>query len=227
MAEPRKEYVKADSVIKIGTRLEFTLFGRDSLHKAGIEDMTDEDIFIRLPTDERGLPIIPAKGEKLYVTIVGTGCGYRFMTVFRGLKDKPFPMLQLHKPDMVEKYQQRAFARLKITRPITVKLLDDEGSVVQTITTNTVDISGGGICFVLFNPMRIGNRVAVELNNMDGVELNQLLGEVVRCQDVDMAGIKIYNVGVKFIEISKVDQNKLIKFIFSVERRNLKNKVGM
>ena len=122
----------------------------------------------------------------------------------------------------MERFQKREFVRVKVTRPIVVHPLDEEGSVQSMLTTNTVDISGGGVCFVVFSPLTVGNRVTMDIDNLPNMELMQVIGEVVRCQPVDVAGIKVYHVGVRFLAMDTAAQAKLVRFVFELQRRELK-----
>jgi len=44
---------------------------------------------------------------------------------------------------------------------------------------------------------------------------------VARCIEVDVKGTKVYQTGVEFLNINRTVQNKLIKFIFDLQRDGL------
>ena len=64
--------------------------------------------------------------------------------------------------------------------------------------------------------------VTMDIDNLPNMELMQVIGEVVRCQPVDVAGIKVYHVGVRFLAMDTAAQAKLVRFVFELQRRELK-----
>lgn len=222
-----KDLVKTDNVLKAGLRMEFSILSDDNtvsdkFYASKLQDFNSKELMVDMPFNEQRVPIIPNKGDRVYGKIIGRSCAYRFVAIFLRSDVDGMPLWILQKPPVVERFQNREFVRVKVTRPIIVHPLDDDGSMQSMVTTNTVDISGGGICFVLFSPLKLGNKVALDIDNLPDMELIQILGEVVRCQPVDVAGVELYHIGVKFIDLSSNERNKLVKFIFELQRRQLR-----
>lgn len=218
-----RDLVKSDKVLKLGQRMEFTLMDvADKSHSSRLEDIQGDKLMVAMPFDERRVPILPEVGSQIFGKIITKSCAYRFTSTFHTAVAKPIPMWVISKPVVVEKFQNREFVRVKVTRPIIVHPINEEGVTQPLVSTNTVDISGGGVCFVLFNPLPLNSQVTMDIDNLSNMELLQIKGEVVRCQPVDVAGIKVYHIGVKFLDMPRIEQSKLIKFIFELQRRNLK-----
>lgn len=222
-----KDLVKTDTVLKAGLRMEFSILSEsntvvDKFYASRLQDFNSKEIIVDMPFNEQRVPIIPSKGDRIYGKIISRSCAYRFVALFLKAEAGSIPVWVLQKPPVVERFQNREYVRVKVTRPIIVHPIDDDGSMQSMVTTNTVDISGGGICFVLFSPLKVGNRVALDIDNLPDMELIQILGEVVRCHPVDVAGVELYHIGVKFIDLSSNERNKLVKFIFELQRRQLR-----
>lgn len=219
-----KDLVKTDSVIKPGQRMEFSVLSvaEGAFYSSRLQDYDSNNLMVDMPFDEKRVPIIPRPGEQVFGKIVGQNCAYRFTTTFLKAVSGGIPQWILKKPEKVERFQNREHVRVKVTRPIIVRPLDDEGAVQDMVATNTVDISGGGVCVVMFNPIKVGNRVTMEIDNIPGMELIQIMGEVARCHPMDVAGVQIYHVGIKFIELSATERSKLVRFVFELQRKNLR-----
>lgn len=220
-----KDLKKTDAVVKPGQRLEFSFIndatGEEKKYTSRVEDIDDTKLTVAMPYD-KGVPIIPYSGEQVFGQVITRNCAYKFVSSFIQPMHDPIPVWVLKKPPVVERFQNREFVRVKVTRPIVVHPLDDEGSVQPLVTTNTVDISGGGVCFVIFEPLKVGNRVTLDIDNLPDMELMRIMGEVVRCQSVEVAGVELYHVGVKFLALTEVEQNKLVKYVFELQRQHLK-----
>lgn len=219
-----KDLVKTDTVLTPGQLVEFSVFSIDenAFYSSRVQDFNNATMMVDMPFDDRRVPIIPRPGEQIFGKLAGKNCAYRFTTTFVKAVSGGLPMWVINKPKVVEKFQNREFVRVKVTRPIIVHPLDEDGAVQDMVSTNTVDISGGGVCVVLFNPIKVGNRVTLNIDNIPGMELIQVMGEVARCHPVDVAGVKLFHVGIKFIELSAQEQSRLVRFVFELQRKNLR-----
>ena len=61
----------------------------------------------------------------------------------------------------------------------------------------------------------------MEVNEIPGVGLATFMSRVIRCSEVDVRGEKVYQIGVKFLNINRTIQNKLINYIFELQRQAL------
>ena len=108
-----------------------------------------------------------------------------------------------------ELIQRREFVRVSVPRRVR---LDDLWGVV--VDAHSVNLSGGGMlvsalqAFELDAELRFCLALGAELPPVQG------LGRVVRCSEDDKLGIV-------FTEISALDRERLIRFIFDRQRRAL------
>lgn len=217
--------VKADAVLKAGQRMEFSVQSDDqNFYSSRLQDYDDKSMMVDMPYNEQRVPIIPRAGEKVMGKILGKEISYRFFAVFKKAVAGSLPLWILEKPKTVERFQERDYVRMKASLPVIMRPLDDDGSVLDRIKTSTIDISGGGVCVTLNRGIKVGNRVTLEIDNIPGMEMIQILGEVARSQNVKARGAAVYHIGIKFIELPAMERNKLVKFVFDLQRKNLRQK---
>ena len=70
------------------------------------------------------------------------------------------------------------------------------------------------------------NKAVLELDNIPGVGMLRITGRVVRCVKVDAAGDNVFHVGFQFLDLSRQHQNRLVKFIFDIQRQSLAKGIG-
>ena len=215
------EIIKADKVLNIGQRVEFYLENDDTRYTSRIEDITQVSLVVALPVDEKRRPIIPREGERLYGKAVTKTCAYRFFTVFKTKAAEPIPVWHIVKPVTVERYQNREFVRVRVNLPVRVQLVDAEGTLGPVMESRTVDLSGNGICFVSNELVHVGTKAALGLDNLPGIGNLEIMANIAQCRQAPVDGLRRYHVGARFLNFERGQQNKLIRFIFDIERKNL------
>ena len=215
------EIIKADKVLTIGQRVEFYLENDDTRYTSRIEDMTQDLLIVAMPMDEKRRPVIPKEGERLYGKAVTKTCAYRFFTVFKNKAADPIPVWHIVKPVTVERYQNREFVRVKVTFPLRVQLVDNEGTLGPVMQSKTVDISGNGICFTSDAQVHVGTKAALGMDNIPGIGNLETMVEIAQCRQINIDGLRKFHVGAKFLHLERPIQNRLIRFIFDIERKNL------
>ncbi len=224
------ELIKAGSILKIGQRVEVYVGDDDDKYPSRIEDMDGGDLFIAMPVNSKGVPVIPLTGEKLYVLAVGDQCRYRFFSSYRGRErlDGHLAVWKIACPENVERHQNRQFVRVHVTKKLNVSLIDEEGRRQEPMPTTTVDLSGNGVCFISKVPIRIGCQMGLELYGVDEAAAIDVMGRVVRCTEVDLPhGEKIYHVGAGFEHLSRVIMNKIVRYLFTVQRKNIAKGINL
>lgn len=111
-----------------------------------------------------------------------------------------------------ERIQRREWARVDAVVPINVKVLDDAANGGRTSTLN---VSGGGV--LIADPWRLalGLDVRIEIEPTPGEPPIRALGRVVREAATDQKGIRID-------DLSREDEDRLVKFIRERERAALR-----
>ncbi|MDD7678609.1 MAG: PilZ domain-containing protein [Anaerovibrio sp.] len=216
----------ADMVLKIGARLTFFPLSTENGVASRVEDISGDRLMVAMPVNEKGVPILPLPGENMVCRIAGTGCYYKFNAVYLDKGKAPIPVWFVRKPEFVEKVQNREFVRISVDYPVILRPLDENGAMGGMIFTKAVDISGGGLAVMNKTMLPLGSKAVLELDNIPGVGMLRITGRVVRCVKVDAAGDNVFHVGFQFLDLSRQHQNRLVKFIFDIQRQSLAKGIG-
>ena len=216
----------ADMVLKIGARLTFFPLSTENGVASRVEDISGDRLMVAMPVNEKGVPILPLPGENMMCRIAGTGCYYKFNAVYLDKGKAPIPVWFVRKPEFVEKVQNREFVRISVDYPVILRPLDENGAMGGMIFTKAVDISGGGLAVMNKTMLPLGSKAVLELDNIPGVGMLRITGRVVRCVKVAAAGDNVFHVGFQFLDLSRQHQNRLVKFIFDIQRQSLAKGIG-
>ena len=143
-----------------------------------------------------------------------------YRTVFIDKKAEPIPVWIITKPDMVEKMQSRSYHRVRKSLPVRVTLIDTDGTREEPFDTHTVDLSGGGVRIVVPRRVAVGSHAALEFNNFADIGTLRVMCRIARCVDVGHDE-HIYHAGAVFKDLPRLILNRLVKYIFSIEREEL------
>ena len=217
------ELVKADRVLKIGQRIEFYVDDDDEKYLSRIEDITDDSIVAAMPYNRKRVPIIPMRGANVYALAVGEKCRFRFFTVFREktMQDGFLPAWRIDKPEQVEKHQNREFVRVRVTKKVSVSVMGEDGSIGEPTLTYTVDLSGNGVCFIMKEPLPQDAEVALELYDIPDVGTVKVMGRVIHSTMFERRDGNVYHVGTHMEHLSRQIMNKIVRYLFYVQRRNI------
>lgn len=219
--------IAADKVLKIGARLQFFSASEESGVRSRIEDITENRIMAAMPRDNKGVPVIPEAGEQMLCKVAGEGCFYRFMAKFidKGM-DGHLPVWYIQKPELVQKVQNREFVRVSVDYPLIIRPLDENGALGDMKFARMTDISGGGLAVTFDEELPVMSKAVLELDNIPGVGMLRITGQVMRCTKLKYVSGDMYQVGLKFLDVSRLHQNKLIKFVFELQRKSLAKGIG-
>jgi hypothetical protein len=108
---------------------------------------------------------------------------------------------------------KRKFARANY--PCSITVWHDDGAS-EVIMANTANISVGGLCVFLNQPIASGKRLEIKLDNFFEGNPLKCTGRVVRCKE-DPAQTsprqKFYEIGVEFVEIPENQRAYLTGFV--------------
>ena len=222
------ELLKAKSVLKIGQRIEFYVGDDEEKYLSRIEDMTDTQLIVDMPVNHKGVPIIPMHGEKLYALAVGNQCRFRFFTNYQGKgKTGIIPVWQVGLPEEVERHQNREFVRVRIEKKMRLRYMDEEGSIGDPIMTHTIDLSGNGVRYRADEPVKVDSEAMLEIYDIPEVGTLECVCRVVRCVEIPVReGLKFYHVGAHLEHLPMPVVNKVVRYLFSVQREIIAKGVG-
>lgn len=214
--------VKADSVMKVGQRLIFFSDGTEQ-YTSRIEDITPAAMIVAMPLDDKRRPVIPRKGARVFGAAMGNQCQYRFSSTF---KDKGMqgniPCWWITRPDTAERYQNREYVRVRADIPLEIRLMDENGGFGSPEMTHTIDISGSGLAFPINRLVKVNSEVIMELRNIPEIGALAVMGRIIRCTPVEARrDERLYHVGVRMLDLSRPVRNRLIRYIFEIQRKEL------
>ena len=218
------ELVDARSILSIGQRLEIFFENTEegtSGYTSRVEDIVGDDLIVAMPVDERLVPIIPRVGENLYVLAGGDGCHYRFFSVHRGHghHDGRIPTLRISIPEFVERFQKRGLFRTKVNLTATIRHIDAEGTIDAPTNVPIVDLSGSGLSFVWPRRLPVDTGVALDINDIPGIGTIEMMSKVMRVTRVEREDdTPIYHIGIQFLAVSRSMRDKIIRYLFQVQR---------
>ncbi len=116
----------------------------------------------------------------------------------------------------IRKIERRDYFRVEAMKDILVRKKDDK-SPKDYSRGITIDLSGGGVQFSSTQVFSEGTVIEMKID-IDGEEL-QLEGEILRRQAQE--GLGSYKYTVKFLDLNKLTQDIIVKFVFKIQREKL------
>ncbi|MFZ5352061.1 MAG: flagellar brake protein [Bacillota bacterium] len=163
--------------------------------------------------------IIYIKNDALIDIVVPRGEAiYEFRAKIVNKLFGKIPLLRLEVVSEIRKIQRRNYFRLKFIQNIYVRKVINikEKEFGERITGSMLDISGGGLCFTCTE--ELDDRDVVELSmNLNNIKL-LLLGKIVR-KSYTANPVAPYTYGVQFENITEIQRNEIMKFIFEEQRK--------
>jgi c-di-GMP-binding flagellar brake protein YcgR len=219
------EVIKILPVFTVNQRVDILLTTGPNAERypSRVEEVSDNQLLLALPM-KKSVPVLLYPDTVFYFRTVLAGTPWLFASRFLDKRLTPVPVWLCSPPFDARKIQQRSFVRLDTALEVKVRLkaisaVDAEANAdAPTITATTKDISGGGLQIVTRDILPVGTQVQVEFDLAEFKVLSAS-AEVVRAEFDNFR--KICCLGLKFVDLSERERDKIIKYIFKrhVERR--------
>jgi len=122
-------------------------------------------------------------------------------------------------PEIAERFQKRGLFRVKVNLIVTVRLVDREGQIDAPVRVRVVDLSGSGMAFVWPKQVPLNSDAALEINDIPGVGTLELMSRIMRCTRIEREDdLPVYHVGVQFQSLSRALRDKIVRYLFQVQR---------
>jgi len=214
--------------LDIGLKLEIQLYGNDGMKMnlsfvSELEWVEEKDILlIASPIYEGKLYPIHV-GTLIAVSFTKSNNFFEFTAKVIGRENKDnLAMLKIQAISSIIKIQRREFFRFEVNLPVNYRVIESVNmkSNHEYMETVTRDLSGGGLCMRLKEPVEINKYLECELNLPDKIKF---IGKVVRLTEYEtLQGPYKYEIGVSFVRIDEAMREKVISYIFQEQRRLLK-----
>ena len=181
-----------------------------------ISDISEAEMTVMAIYDEELIPL--RKNLPVDVYFNGEHAVYKFKSKVKKRYKDPIPLIVLSIPQEIKRIQRRQYFRLKVNKNIYYKLAkndEDKQKKEDYKKTQIVDISGGGVKMVLNNDLKKGDIIQILLK-IDCLKQTPITGKVVRFITSEDGYTKF--AGIKFIDIKRSIQDKIIGWIFDYQR---------
>jgi len=183
-------------------------------YRTRIEDVGERVISIGAPF-ERGEVVPLREGTKVKITFWDEVSAYSFVAKIMQRIAVPIHMFVLELPDSIAKVQRRSFVRVPVLFQIMFQTVTMEG-LSDSNKGTMLDLSGGGMRFM--TEEQVENRsllyAQIALPNGD----LQIPVRVCRVEKVEDSKPQRYCVSVEFNEILERDRDRIIRFVFDIQR---------
>lgn len=163
---------------------------------------------------EHGTPLSANKGDKIKVYFTTERAAYEFDSVVLQRIKKPIYFILIKRPEEFKRIQRRDYFRLELDSIVKIQREKKNGSAKKR-EVRMLDISGGGIQIKTKADYDEGDLIKISFKNL--LDLSDLVkGEIVR---KEKESFDSYKYGVKFIDLNRADREKIIQWIFSLQRQ--------
>jgi len=168
---------------------------------------------VRVDLPKRGAERMAVRaGDDLMIMVDLQGRLYTFTTHVEKVELRDEAMV-IERPRVVEQSERRQFFRLAMNiRPLYVAVLDEDHEEARRVEAIFVDISGGGVQIRTKQPLAHGEHIhAVFPLGDDNLEADM---EVLNAERLDADPPWLYRANGKFESLTRVTQERIIRFIF-------------
>lgn len=163
---------------------------------------------------EHGTPLSANKGDEIIVYFTTDRAAYEFESVVLQRIKKPIYFILIEEPEELKRIQRRDYFRLELDSIVKIQQEKKNGSVKKR-EVKMLDISGGGIQIRTKEQYDLDDKIKISFNRV--LNLSDLVkGEIVRKQKDNFDS---YRYGIKFIDLNRADREKIIQWIFSLQRK--------
>ena len=177
---------------------------------------------IGIPMYKGALIKLP-KGIKVRIRIYSNTAVFLFKTIIlQSGQENNIRFLVVKVPDIIYKVQRRKYVRIPISEDGFFYLKKDYEEMDNPPKHKFVskDFSAGGLSIVTDDDLKEGERVFINMDIKEGLEIKNFEAEVVRKIGETDVGRNIY--GMEFTSLDTKTEKKFVKFVFRYEIQSMK-----
>ncbi|WP_244834851.1 PilZ domain-containing protein [Clostridium sp. BJN0001] len=207
--------------LEVNTKLEIQ--GEKKGYKSIVLDVSDENFMINIPVSD-GEYMLLHIGEEVEINCyLENGRCYNFFSKVTGKgKERNILYYRLSTPFNIRKIQRRNFFRVSVIKEVKYKIITnlnkEEINDLQYRHATLIDLSGGGLKIKIKEKIQKGEKIQIKFK-VKNTEL-ELKGEVVR---LEYSEYKERVCGIKFIDITQCQSDKIIEELFCIMRKQRAN----
>ncbi len=199
---------------KIGQNIVMNIVNRSEPSKSLIADIGEEEMLIALPMNTELIGLLSAD-TKLEITYIADENKYRFKTRILGRKKDSIPLFRVVKPSEKDIFRIQMRENFRVNTNLRVLL--------NNIEQTTVNLSAGGVLcsckpdFEVTLHEEVTGTIFLPIPDSKLQQAAEFKGEVIRVNQVPKADR--INVALKFIEMERGVQTKVIQYCFERQRQ--------
>jgi len=206
--------LKVQADLHINQKIIITREGITEWFNSSIQDIQGNVINIGIPYSKE-FPLVLRQEDKVKVIFTTRNGSYAFNTRVTGKVEDNINLYQLAYPGEIYRVQQRKFVRLQVLLDIQYSVVGRDDKTTEFNKATVVDLSGNGIRIAVREKIKENTRLVLKfsLPLQQKEETLELLARVIR-QQVAETGRGLYHLGLTFEEITKRQQDLIVRFIF-------------
>ena len=200
--------------LDVNERIE--VVSNDKSYKSLVTDIDDDDsIKINVPVCE-GEYLVLYSGQLIEINMyLDSGKCYNFNArVLSKGKEGNIPYYKLSGPFNIRRIQRRDNFRVSVMKNVTYRNISQSDNSTPYIEAVMIDLSGGGAKLKIDEKVNMHDRLAIKMV-IKGIDI-LVEGEVIRIEKSDD---KQKLCGVKFLDISQANTDRIIEELFEIMRR--------
>lgn len=208
--------------LNVNQLIEITLDEEETEFKhlaSRIEEVSEQNLSISIPTKKGQLMPFRIK-QKLIIDVHYKGRSFQFDSIIEDRKFYPIPVLIIRKPDILNEIQRRHWVRVPATLYLRYCLQSEEKFKPINLGT-TLDISGGGICFLTNDAVEAEQILEMEINLPDrDPVLCQV--KILRYQEIEGKRPASKKVFAEYLDITEAQRDRIVSFVLEKQRELIK-----
>jgi len=198
--------------IFVGLRLEVRRGADFSVYVTRVEDINSSEFAIGVPFGEHSIELFrPGDELSCYFGDKHHHALWVFRTSLLRREVQRIPLYYLSLPKSFEKVQRRNFYRWRTLAQAKYRLMGESPWRAAYV----IDISAGGARVSHRDPLSYLDMVEISFS-LPKTELHFILqGRVVRVEQVDSVGVRMYNTGIEFLNLPVGTQDRLVGYVFA------------
>lgn len=200
-------------------RVEVSRVGESDYYVSRIDALDEDTFYMPLPYSKLH-PLVLYKGDDVTIKFAGEQESFMFHTTVLDVQRDKVPMYRLRSPTEIIRVQQRHFVRLPVLLEAYCAWLPEGKELPKYNSVRVLDISGGGLKIATDVSLKVGEVLLIKLDlpPVIGWTVERfnftLKAEVVRIKTVKVDDEVIYHLGLKFLNITQKQQDKIVCFVF-------------
>jgi len=201
--------------LSINQRIRVALANSDEYYTSSVEDITADRLFIAVPLRRR-IPLTLSRGDQVRVQFTGDGECFSFVTTVTGRREEGVVLYGLAFPEQVERVQRRREVRLSLLMDVFYAEVPEGDDPPVFKETKALDLSASGMRLVTKEGYVPGTYLIVRFtlpmqNSSFEVAAK---ARVVRQEPVVIDREMLYHVGVKFVDLTQSQRDRIFSYIF-------------